>query len=251
MPVEDPLKNPLNRALQTKTDTKYQKGIRLYDIDLAISNHMTETVIPPVEVLGEWVKAPVVYGNAERWKNITKEGFLRDERGQIQIPLIMFKRNSVDRDDNIDISMNRHLTYPAISQFSKKHRYDKFSIMSGTTKPKEQYNITIPDYVTLSYEVMIWTDFTEHMNKIVEAFRWATDEYWGDRDGFKFRTRIDSFDNTNEVGDGTKRIIRTTFTMLVNAYLLPEKFNNQPTTNKSFTIKKVIWNTDSEKIQNK
>jgi hypothetical protein len=31
--------------------------------------------------------------------------------------------------------------------------------------------------------------------------------------------------------------------MVVNAYLLPEEFDNQPTTNKAFTVKKVIWNT--------
>lgn len=192
----------------------------------------------------EWVKPPVIYGNAERWKNATQDGYLRDDNGQIQIPLIMYKRNSVDRDDNMSSMMNRHLTYPAISQYSKKHRYDKFSIMTGMAKPHEQYNITMPDYVTLTYEVMIWTDFTEHMNKIVEAFQWATDEHWGDRDGFKFKVKIDSFDNTSEVGDSAKRIVRTNFTMIVNAYLLPEKFNNEPTTKKAFTIKKVVWDTD-------
>ena len=245
----DPLKKPLNRALQVKTDAQFQKGIKLYDIDLAIYNHMNDTVIPALEVNEEWVKPPIVYGSPERWKAVTKEGFLRDERGQIQIPLIMFTRNSVDRDDNMNISMNRHLTYPSVSQFSQKHKYDKFSLMSGVTKPKEQYNIAVPDYVTLTYEVMIWTDFVEHMNRVVESFQYATDGYWGDRDGFKFRTKIDSFDNTTEVGDGSKRIVRTTFTMVVNAYLLPEKFNNEPTTNKAFTIKKVVWNIDSNKIE--
>ena len=41
---------------------------------------------------------------------------------------------------------------------------------------------------------MIWTNFTEHMNKIVEQFQY-TDEYWGDKKKYKFRVRIDSFDN--------------------------------------------------------
>ena len=65
----------------------------------------------------------------------------------------------------------------------------------------------------------------KQVNKIVEAFQYATDEYWGDKSGFKFRVKIDSFDNQQEVGQGTERIIRTTFTMVVNAYLLPEKYN--------------------------
>jgi hypothetical protein len=81
--------------------------------------------------------------------------------------------------------------------------------------------VSVPDYVTVSYEVMIWTSFTEHMNKIVEQFQYATDRYWGSEDGYKFRTRIDSFDNQQEVGEGSERVIRTSFTMTVNAYLLP------------------------------
>ena len=32
----DPLKKDLNRANQVKTDSQYQKGIRLYDVDNAI-----------------------------------------------------------------------------------------------------------------------------------------------------------------------------------------------------------------------
>ena len=42
--------------------------------------------------------------------------------------------------------------------------------------------------------------------------------------------KIDSFDNTTEVGEGSQRIVRTSFTMAVNAYLLPESFDNEPTT---------------------
>ena len=104
----------------------------------------------------------------------------------------------------------------------------------------------MPDYVTISYEVIIWTDFTEHMNKIVEAFQYATDEYWGDKNGFKFRTRIDNFDNQTEVGEGTQRIVRTNFTMMVNAYLLPEKFDNESTHKKTIGPKKVVFGTETD-----
>jgi len=40
----------------------------------------------------------------------------------------------------------------------------------------------------------------------------------------KFKVKIDSFDNQQEVGSGSERIIRTTFNMVVNAYLLPETY---------------------------
>jgi len=155
---------------------------------------------------------------------------------------------AVDPLKNVPINRGEQIKRenPTVTKYSKKHKYDRFSAMTGTQRPVEQYNITMPDYVTVTYEVMIWTDFTEHMNKIVEAFQYATDEYWGDKSGFKFRVRIDSFDNTTEVGEGTQRIVRTSFTMAVNAYLLPEKFDNESTTKKSFSPKKVVWGYETD-----
>ena len=244
----DPLKNiPNNRATQYKRESnEIGRGVRLYDVDLAISEHISDTVLPTVEIFEEKIKIPVLYGNPERWTAVKKQGYLRDRDGQLLLPLVMFKRNSVARDESIPSSMNRHVFYPTITKYSKKHKYDRFSAMTGTQRPITQYDIVMPDYVSITYEVMIWTDFTEHMNKIVEAFQYATDEYWGNKDGFKFRVRIDSFDNTTEVGEGTQRIVRTTFTMVVNAYLLPEKFDNESTTKKSISPKKVVWGTETD-----
>ena len=244
----DPLKNkPTNRALQYKKESiETGKGIKLYDVDLAIAEHMIDTVLPTVEIFEEKQKIPVVYGNPERWKSVRKDGYLRDKNGMIQIPMVMFKRNSVARDDAMSNTMNRHLSYPGVSRYSKKHKYDRFSAITQSEKPVNFYDIVIPDYVTISYEVMIWTDFTEHMNKIVEAFQYATDEYWGDKEGFKFRVRIDNFDNQSEVGEGSQRIVRTTFTMAVNAYLLPEQFDNESTHKKAIGPKKVIFGTETD-----
>jgi hypothetical protein len=247
----DPLKKKLNRVEQLKTEPKNHKGIKLYDVDLAIAEHMIDTIMPTVEVMGEKVKVPVIYGNPERWKSIKEDGYLRDRNGQVQVPLVVFKRNSIARDESSAITMNRNLVYNVVTKYSKKHKYDRFSEMTSARRPVEQYNITIPDYVSITYEVNIWTDFTEHMNKIVEAFQYATDEYWGDKSGFKFRVKIDSFDNTTEVGEGVQRIVRTTFSMIVNAYLLPEKFDNESTTRKELSPKKIIWVGETDLTGNK
>ena len=244
----DPLKNiKPNKALQYKKESiEKGKGVKLYDVDLAIAEHMIDTVLPTVEIFQEKQKIPVVYGNPERWKSVQKDGYLRDKKGVLQIPLVMFKRNSINRDDVLSNTMNRHVSYPSVSRYSKKHRYDKFSAMTTTQKPVEVYDVVIPDYVNITYEVIIWTDFTEHMNKVVEAFQYATDEYWGDKGGFKFRVKIDSFDNTTEISEGSQRIVRTSFTMAVYAYLLPEQFDNESTHKKSITPKKVVWGTETD-----
>ena len=191
------------------------------------------------------INVPVIYGNAERWKAAQIDGVYRDKRGKIQLPLIMFKRTTIDR--NAEMQMpNRLLHYKTYSSWSKTNKYDKFSLMNNFRPKKELYDITMPDYVDISYDVMIWTNFTEHMNTIVESFKWAADEYWGDKDKFKFKVMIDSFDKTQEMTDVGERIVRTEFTMVVKAYLLPDRFDNEPTTKKSISPKALITTLETD-----
>ena len=238
-------KKETNRALQRGIKPEYTKGVKLLDVDTTIAEYMVDTVIPGVEENGNQVKVPLLYGNAERWNNARAKGYLRDQRGKIQIPLVMFKRNSIERDSNLAQFKDLN-TLPAYKKYSKQNRYERFSLQPNAQRAFEQYEVSVPDYVTVTYEVMIWTSFTEHMNKIVEQFQYATDRYWGKDDGFRFRTRIDSFDNQQEVGEGSERIIRTSFTMVANAYLLPETYDEKPQVKKSFTPKKVVWGIETD-----
>lgn len=234
-----------NRANQIPIEPQYVKGVNLIDIDTTMADYMSNTIIPSLEENGNSLKVPLIYGNAERWKGARKDGYLRDSRGKIQIPLIMFKRNSIERDSSIQF-FKEGAAMPSYQKYSSKNRYEKFSLQVGAKPVFEIYNIRVPSYVTVTYEVMIWSSFTEHMNKIVEAFQYATDRYWGNDGGYKFRVRVDSFDTQQEVGEGTERIIRTTFTMVVNAYLLPETFNEMPTVEKVFSKKRVIFGVETD-----
>ena len=119
--------------------------------------------------------------------------------------------------------------------------------MGTTSKPKyEIYNITMPDYVEINYECMGWTNYTEHLNAVIESLTFASDEYWGDKQKFKFSTTISDYNVVNEVGEGTERINRFEFTLNVKAYLLPEKFDGENTTKKSMSIKRVVVATETD-----
>jgi hypothetical protein len=238
-------KRETNRANQMSISKEFTKGVKLIDIDTTIAEYMVDSIIPNVEENGNQVKVPLLYGNAERWNNARTKGYLRDSRGKIQLPLVMFKRNSIDRQDGMAQFKDVN-TLPAYKKYSQKNKYERFSLQVGASKALEQYEISVPDYVTVTYEVMVWTSFTEHMNAIIEQFQYATDRYWGTDSGYKFRTRIDSFDNQQEVGEGSERVIRTSFTMVTNAYLLPETFDDKPTVKKSFTPKKVVWGIETD-----
>jgi hypothetical protein len=157
----------------------------------------------------------------------------------------MYKRTTLERNDAMEMP-NRLLSYPTYRTYSAKNRYDKFSILNNFKPRKELYDITMPDYVDISYEVMVWTNYTEHMNTVVEAFKWAGDEYWGDKNKFKFKVIIDSFEPTQELTDTNERLIRTTFTMLVKAYLLPERFDNESTTKKSISTRAIITTLETD-----
>ncbi len=234
-----------NRGKQLSVEKQFIKGVNLIDVDTTIADYMASIVIPDVEENGLKVKVPLLYGNAERWAGARKEGYLRDQRGKIQIPLVMFKRNSIDRNESMN-NFSEQNTIATFQRYSPKSKYERFSLQNNVKPSKELYSINVPKYVTITYEVMIWTSFTEHMNKIVEAFQWATDRYWGKEDGYKFKVKIDSFDNQQEVGQGTERIIRTTFTMVVNAYLLPERYNEKPTIKKTYSPKRIIFSVETD-----
>ena len=246
MATNNPLRKPLNRAEQLpRADAESRRGISLYDVDSAIFNYMNDIVVPTLKVDNAEINVPVIYGNAERWKSAQIDGVYRDKRGKIQLPLIMFKRTTVARNESVPM-LNRFVHYPSFQKYSKKNVYDKFSILNNFQPRKEVYDVTMPDYVDISYEVMIWTNFTEHMNTIVESFKWAADEYWGDKDKFKFKVEIDSFDKVMEMTDNSERIVRTEFTMLAKAYLIPERFDNESTTKKSISNRATIVTIETD-----
>lgn len=233
------IKKEENRAKHLQLERRYIKGVSLVDIDTAIAQYVSDTILPDLAENEKVVKVPLVYGNAERWVAARKEGFLRDKRGKIQVPLAMFTRNDISKDASLPF-FNENLFIPSWKKYSNKNRYDRFSLMNNAKPTYEMYNVRVPEYVTLTYQFSIWTNFTEHMNKIVEAFQWATDRYWGSETGYRFRTQIDSFGTEQEVSSGVERVIKTDFTMVANAYLLPEHYADIPLVKKEYSPKRVV-----------
>lgn len=242
----NPLRKDLNRAEQIKsTKGDIKQKISLFDIDYAMMSYLEDTVLPTLDDNGTALKIPVIYGNSERWNGARRDGVYRDNKGRIQLPIMMIRRTSVGKDENMPM-LNRHVSYPSITKWSKDNRYDRFSLLGKNTTPKyEVYNITMPKYVEVSYECMAWTSYTEHLNEVIEQLQYAG-TFWGDKDKFKFRTEVSDFDVVNEVGEGSERINRLQFTIAVKAYLLPEKFDGQPTTKKSMSTKRVVVATETD-----
>jgi hypothetical protein len=243
----NPLRPNLNRAKQIKSDKEdLKQSVSLFDIDYAIMSYLEETVLPELDDNGKALKIPVIYGNSERWNGARRQGVYRDTHGKLQLPLMMLRRTSVAKNEAMPM-LNRHLSYQGVTKWSKDNRYTRFSLLGKTITPKyEIYNITMPDYVEINYECMGWTNYTEHLNAVIESLTFASDEYWGDKQKFKFNTTITDYNVVNEVGEGTERINRVEFTLNVKAYLLPEKFDGESTIKKSMSIKRVVVSTETD-----
>ncbi len=237
---ELPRKKAENRALHTRRDTDVERNITvtLFDVDNAIMEYLSKLDLH-VDHNDEKVQVPVLYGAEERWKAVKEGGVFRDSKGKVQTPLIMFKRNTIAKNDNMAM-LNRYVHYAYTMKYTPKTRYDKYSIMNRVVPTRQVYNVIMPDYVTLSYECLIWTDFIEHMNAIIEKIKFAAEEYWGDPNRFRFRVTIDDFSNTSEVSADEDRVIRTEFSMVVYAYLLPKDFEYENTTQKLFTAERLV-----------
>lgn len=237
----------VNRGNQIKRDDKTSNFyMGLYDIDESIQYYFDNIIKPTVTEGEELIKVPVLYGSPERWKSVQKSGFSRDVKGKRVIPLIMYRRSSVSKNrefaNKIDAN-NPQLFYDIFrKKYNKKNRYDKFNVLHGRNPSTESYNIVVPDYVTISYDCIIWTDYVEHMNKLIESINYASDSYWGDPERYKFRANINDYSITTDTPQGADRMVRAAFTIQMNGYIIPDALNKELSQSsiKSYGVTKII-----------
>tara|TARA_R100001129_G_scaffold57391_2_gene39551 strand:+ start:551 stop:2233 length:1683 start_codon:yes stop_codon:yes gene_type:complete len=255
-PIPRSQRNTFNRGRKISrnspgaADDVKNLSVGIMDMDSAIMYYFNEVIKPEVEVNKEKVKVPCIYASPERWNQITKQGFLRDKKRQIIVPLIVFKRTGMSRDDNMPIDKldanDPKIFYSFQKRYSQQNRFDKFSVLQNIEPNREYYNVAMPDYVNLTYEFTIWTSYIEQMNSIVENINFSDGAYWGEPGKMRFRTKIESFSDASQV-EG-ERLIKTTFGMNLNGYILPESFNNEITTQKYLTPKKIIIREETDKV---
>jgi hypothetical protein len=247
---------PLNRAddidvsIDNVEDTTQQfLTVTLETIDSAIMYYFENVIKPQVMENGAVVKVPVMYGSQERWKSVRQDGFIRDNKGRILTPAIMFKRNSVAKDTNIPIDKmdanNPQLYYTVQKRYTQKNRFDNFSVLTNQAPIREFYNVVMPDYIVATYDVILWTTYIKQMNGIVESMVFASDAYWGDSSKWKFRTTVSDIATPVEISNEEDRTVRGTFTLTVNGYLVPNTLNAilakaGSQVKKSLSVKKIV-----------
>jgi len=241
----------LNRAYQTRRDDDVIRTPKrtLYDIDFAIKWYIDNEIRPQITENNALVTVPVIFANGEKWDNVRRLGYLRDEKGMLQSPLIMLKRNSaVERDNLRTLDVNRipASNFMAYRQkYNSRNRYEDELFPIPINKPVDSekiYVIDIPKYVTIEYDMMLWCDYTTQMNDLVDQIMPYGRYLWGN-EGNRFATALGtiSFETVNTVGED--RLVLATIPLTVQGTLLSEHESRISTLKKMFSIKKVRFDT--------
>jgi hypothetical protein len=241
----------LNRANQIRRDddTVHSPKRTIYDIDYAIKWYIENEIQPQITANNQTLSVPVIYAAGEKWDNVRRLGYLRDEKGMLQSPLIMLKRNSVaERDEQRTLDVNR--PYPGNSivykgRYNERNRYEDELFPIPKNEPQlsqKVYVVDIPKYVTIEYDMMLWCDFTPQITELVDQILTYNRFSWGN-EGNKFPTSMGSvsFETINAVGED--RLVRATIPITVNATLLAEQETRLETIKKMYSIKKVVFDS--------
>ena len=245
----------LNRATQIRRDDDVIRTPRrtLYDIDFAMKWFVENEIQPQVTHNNELINVPVIFANGEKWDSVRRLGYLRDEKGMLQSPLVVLKRNTMtERDQLKKLDTNRPTSIDGIgnqmyyrAKYNKRNRYEDelFPIpVNSPEESKEIYAINIPEYVDIEYDLMLWTDFTTQMNELVEQFMPYGGFAWGnEQNKYQTHMRAFTFETLNTVGED--RLVRATTSLTVKGTLLAEQEFRLSTLQKAYSIKRVRFDT--------
>jgi hypothetical protein len=239
----------LNRANQIRRDDDVIRtpNRTLYDIDYAIKWYLDNEIQPNITENQQLIPIPIIFSNGEKWNDVRRLGYIRDEKGMIQCPVIMLKRSSaVERDNLKTLDVNRipdsnYITHK--QKYNARNRYEDELFPMPTNVPAQSetvYVVDIPKYVTVEYEMMIWCNFTEQLNSVIDQILPYGRYAWGN-EGNRFATAIGSitFESTNAPGED--RMIRANIPLTVQGILLSEHESRISTLKKRYSLKKVSF----------
>jgi hypothetical protein len=243
---EDP---KLNKAKQVRRDQDNVKNVSvgIYDVDTAFKNFLEKDVKPTIEDDGRFYPVPVMYASPEKWASAQRDGFMRDDNGMALTPIISFKRNNLSINTDLaklKVAENEDAHQMFERTYSKVNRYDQFSVLTGQSPKKEYMSVERPDYVNLEYEVIVWCDYMEQVNKIVEQIIFFQGRSFGDRYKFVIKGDSYSFETISEMSQD--RITKATISLTAKAYIVPEYAAVANNTKRRVSVGKVSWGENSK-----
>jgi hypothetical protein len=217
-------KNERGNQVSFKGDTEKAFTLGIQDIDDAVVYYITNIIKPSIIHNEVRINVPLLYGDSEKWNTIQKQGYYRDKSGKMMLPLIIFKRNSIERNRNLsnklDANFPNNMAVTSKS-YNKNNAYCQFNVLNKKLPEKQYYITVIPDWVTVNYDFVVSTYYIEQMNSILEAINYSSDSYWGDPKKFLFQSYIDSISTNTSSPVDEERFNKSTFSLKLHGYIIP------------------------------
>ena len=244
----------LNKAKQVRRDKDNVRNISvgIYDVDSAFKNFLEKDVRPTVEDDGRFFPVPVMYASPEKWASAQRDGFMKDDNGMILTPVIVFKRDNLSINTELSklkVAQNEDAHQAFERKYTKLNKYDQFSVLTGEVPKKEFMSVERPDYVDLQYEVIVWCDYMEQVNKVVEQIVFFQGRSFGER--YKFVIKGDSYSFETIAEMGQDRITKATISLIAKAYIVPEFVGLKNNTTRRISKGKVVFTEDPTLSGNK
>jgi len=218
-------------------------SVSIQDIDESVLFYFENIIRPYVYQNGVKIPVPLIYGAPEKWKSVQKDGYYKDKNGKIMSPIIVFKRDGMEKNRSITNKLdanNPHLYTSWQKSYNAKNSYSNFNVLNNRAPTQQFITNVVPDYVTLTYSFIIQTYYVEQLNKITEAINYASDSYWGDPERFKFKANINGYTNVTELAQNDDRIVRSTFTLTMYGYIVPDTIQKDATAIKKYNSRSKI-----------
>ena len=237
----------LNKAKQISRDKDNVKNVSvgIYDVDSAFKTFLEKDVKPTGEDDGRYFPVPVMYASPEKWASAQRDGFMKDDNGMILTPVIVFKRDNLSINTELSklkVAQNEDAHQFFERKYTNVNKYDQFSVLTGENPKREFMSVERPDYVDLQYEVIVWCDYMEQVNKVVEQIVFFQGRSFGER--YKFVIKGDSYSFETIAEMGQDRITKATISLVAKAYIVPEFVGLNNNTKRTISIGKVSFTED-------
>jgi hypothetical protein len=166
----------------------------LEDLDFAVFSLFDKQIPLYYDLEGETKKVPVVFATGERFALLRRKMPITDKRGALILPLISISRGAIENNPSKGIANNQ--MFPEVvarrvasnnAAWRQLNNFEGIQNLSYTSKESDLKNpnfslkpdlenniyetIEIPPvkYFGTTYEITVWSSFTQQMNKLLET----------------------------------------------------------------------------------
>ena len=246
----------VNRSEEIRRDDDTIKTPKctIYDVDNAIISYLSDILQLQIIENNNIIPVPVIYANGEKWAQIRERGYMYDNGDKLMTPAAVVKRNSITERDmlkKLDVNWNPEgdndyarntLTFE--NPYTKRNRYDRFSVLQGVRPQRELYISSVPEFVDVSYDLLLWAEYTEQLNSMIEQIMPTGGFAWGTT--WKFPTFIQDYTFETMSSPGEDRIVRATLPLTVKATLLMPYELRRSSLQKRYSVKKITFGSETQ-----